>query len=187
MNELRAAACLMLAALAGCGSSGSTGDGSASDGGPGGRDGAGGGSTGHDAGADGAVSLATLTWKEDGIARTATSAIANRYSTTGADSLSVLGTDVPASATLSFVVSTGMTLGGTYNCGPPALGSTNTAALNYDNRPVPTTETCTIAVTFAPGPDGQPHVTGTFEATLPMEAGVTTLSEGRFDLPVSQN
>jgi hypothetical protein len=147
----------------------------------------GGASRDGSASTDGAATLGLVTWKENGTARSATTATANRHTTTGADSLSVLAVDVPGQATVTFVVSGQTTLGGTYTCGIPPLGSTNVAALTYDNRMASTMDTCTITLTFTTGAGGQSHATGTFTAMLPREAGVTTLSDGQFDIPVRQN
>src|SRR5207244_4224108 len=97
----------------------------------------------------------------------ATSAVANRFISAGTDFLGILGTDVPAAATLSLVISTSATLGGTYSCGLTGIdGGIASTALSYDNTAVPKNETCTITVTFTTEPDG-PHATGTFEAVLP--------------------
>lgn len=178
---------LTLAALAGCGSSGGSPAGGAAggtaDGAAGGAaDGAAGGSTGA-AGASG-TTIGLLTWKEDGAMRTALAPIANRTITAHVDSLSVLGGDIAARATVSFVVSTGGTLGGSYTCGVALDGGTDSAALTYDNRAA-AAETCMITVAFTTGPDGLPHVTGTFEATLPGDGGTTTLTDGQYDIPVA--
>ena len=175
----------------GCGGSGAGADGGAGSagGGHGGTTGGGAGhggkgGGGHDggAGADGGVA-ANMTWKENGVARSAV-AIANRFISTRADSLSVLGGDIPAGATVSFVVSMGGTLGGTYACGVPTDGGTDSAALTYDNRRVTLPEeTCTITLTFTQAADGT-HATGTFEGMLPSgDGGTTSLTEGMFDIP----
>jgi hypothetical protein len=186
-------AVLTLTALAGCGSSGGSPDGGGAAGGTAGgtaggaagaagQDGAAGGTTGG--AGSGFSSIGVLTWKENGVMRTALAPIANRYITPHLDSLSVLGGDIAARATVSFVVSTGGTLGGSYTCGVALDGGTDSAAFTYDNHEAPA-ETCTITVTFAAGADGLPHVMGTFEATLPGDGGTTTLTDGQFDIPVA--
>jgi hypothetical protein len=190
----------LLVALFGCGSSGSTGgdgggagttgsggaDAGSHDGG-GGVDG-GAGVAGHDGGADTGGALSMMTWKENGVLRTATSTLANRYTTPALDSLSLVGADLPAGATVSLAVGagSGAVLGGTYACGVSLDGGTSSAALTYDNRPAPAGETCSITVTFTTGADGHPHASGTFDATLPGDGGTTTLTEGKFDVPVNQ-
>jgi hypothetical protein len=129
-----------------------------------------------------------FTWKENGIARLATSTLANRYVSGVSDSLTVLGTDIAASATVSFVVSTGggSVLGGSYACGVALGAGFDSAALGYDNQTVPTDETCAITISFGVDLAGLPHVSGTFQATLPGDGGTVTLTEGQFDLPVTQ-
>ncbi|HVX96126.1 MAG TPA: hypothetical protein VHK47_14540 [Polyangia bacterium] len=112
------------------------------------------------------------------------------YITTALDSLTLVGTGLPAGPTVSIVVGMGggAALGGAYTRGVSTDGGTSTssAALTYDNRPAPTGETCSIALTFTSGGDGHPHASGSFEAALPGDGGATTLTEGKFDVPVNQ-
>jgi hypothetical protein len=138
---------------------------------------------------DAAGARGLLTWKENGVPRTATSVVASRFVGASSESLGVQGTDSAAGATLSFLVSRDASpmLAGTHTCGSTSDGGAPaTAALSYGNATVPANETCTITLTFSTGSDGQPHVTGTFEATVPSASGTITLTEGTFDLPYLQ-
>jgi hypothetical protein len=191
----------LLLALVGCGSSGAATDGGAGTGGTAhgggggssggaGPDGGGGGNggAGRDGGTDAGGALSTMTWKENGVLRIATSTLANRYISSALDSLSLVGADFPHGATVSIAVGMGggTALAGTYACGVLLDGGPASAALTYDNRPAPPGETCSVTVTFTAGGDGLPRASGTFEATLPSDGGATTLTEGKFDVPVNQ-
>ncbi len=77
--------------------------------------GAGGGSSGI-GGASGG--FPDVTWKENGVLRAATYASqATRHTTAASDTFNVVATDLPASATLSFAVSSQALRDGTYGCG----------------------------------------------------------------------
>lgn len=179
----------LLLALVGCGAKGTATDGGGGTGGTAHLDGGSGGGGGHgDGGTDAGSALSMMSWKENGVLRIATSTLANRHITSALDSLSLVGADYPDGATVSIAVGMGggTALAGTYACGVLLDRGPASAALTYDNHPAPPDETCLVTVTFTAGGDGQPHVSGTFEATLPGDGGATTLTEGKFDVPVNQ-
>jgi hypothetical protein len=140
--------------------------------------GAGGGSSGI-GGASGGVP--DVSWKENGVLRWATYAsLATRHTTAASDTFNVVATDSPASATLSFAVSSQALLDGTYGCGSDG-GSI--VAVSYDNVAT-TAKSCSLTVSFTTDATGQARATGTFEAVAVIPAGTKTLTEGLFDVAV---
>ena len=156
----------------------SGGTGSAS----GGAGGASGGaeSTGG-AGSSGSGGVPDVTWKENGVLRTATYAsLATRHTTAASDTFNFVATDFPASATLSFAVSSQALLDGTYACGSDG-GSI--VAVSYNNVAT-TDQSCSLTVSFTTDSAGKARATGTFEAVTVIPAGTKTLTEGLFDVAV---
>jgi hypothetical protein len=184
----KAVGVLALLALSGCGSSGTAADagphGSAgSTGAAGAKGGAGSvGSTGG-AGADGGVPTGEITWLDDGTPHALGIALATRLIGNMTDSLEIVGVDTTGTYSLTIAVGGPMTLGGTYTCS--LVNNANIAEITYTSR-VLIPSSCMVMVTLTTDADGgAPHATGTFSFDITKEAGTESITDGRFDIPVT--
>jgi hypothetical protein len=126
------------------------------------------------------VPTGAITWLDAGTPHALGIAEAVRRIGNMTDSLEIVGVDPQGTYSLSIGVGGPMTLGGTYTC---SFSTPNIAEITYRSF-VPST--CMVMVTLTTGADGgAPHVTGTFSFDITKEAGTESITDGRFDIPVT--
>jgi hypothetical protein len=175
--------------LAGCSSTSTPSTGNVPDTGVGGRDGSAGTTTGS------SCTGSPVVWKEDGTTHCASTAEAILGSNTTLNpfdggpvvetSLEVVVEQNDTRDTFSFIVTSSLPLGGTYDCTP---GPTSVVELTYEDLGLFSTSvvSCSVSVTLTPTDAGTFVTTGTFSAQLTVsDGGTKILSDGTFDLPVT--
>ncbi len=158
--------------LAGCGSSGGSPDASTGGAGTGGQ---------------GPGSAGTMTWKENGAARSAYFATAARVKSATSDMLQAVGSDTAGNGiAFGVVVMTPPLSPASFTCGGagyPIVTMTYTAG--PASSTVPTA--CSFTITSL-GDAAGTHAVGTFSGTLPLDNGMTkTITDGKFDLAQTVN
>jgi hypothetical protein len=147
----------------------------------GGSDGPPSGMTGS-AGTGGPAGGGTMTWKENGAARSSSFGSASRVKSASSDMLQIVGSDTSGNAIAFGVVVMTPPLGpASFNCGGggyPIVTMTYTAGSASSTIAT----ACSIEITSV-GDDMGSHAVGTFSGTLPLDNGTTkTITDGKFDL-----
>jgi hypothetical protein len=136
------------------------------------------------AGHDGGVPTGAITWLDDGTPRALSTAEAVRRTDKTGDTLEIVGVDLQGIYNLTIAVAGPMALAGPYTCST-ANGNADLAEITYTQK-VLMPSTCTVTVVApTPADGGTPHVTGTFSFDITKEAGTESITDGRFDLPVT--
>jgi hypothetical protein len=179
---VRAVVAVAWLAIPACGSSGTTTDAGAH-GSAGATGGAGSGGLTGGAGHDGGVPTGEITWLDDGTPHGLALALATSLMGNTTNSLEIAGIDPAGTYSLSILVGGPMALGGTYTCS--LVNNANIAEITYTSR-VLIPSRCMVMLTLTTGADGgAPHATGTFSFDITKEAGTESITDGRFDIPVT--
>jgi hypothetical protein len=142
---------------------------------------------GGGSGGAGGLGMGTMTWKENGAAKTSSFAAAARVKSAQSDMVQITGSNGdPTALSFGVVVKPPPLVPGTYACfgaGYPIVsisylsGGASSGAMGA----------CSIVISTVGDVAGS-HITGTFTATLPLDNGTTkTLTDGKFDLAQTVN
>jgi hypothetical protein len=153
----------------------------------GGSDGGMGSPDGGGSGGAGGLGMGTITWKENGAAKTTLFAAAARVMSAQSDMVQISGgTPDPTGIAFGVAVKPPPLVPGTYAC---FGGSYPIVSISYQSKGASSGAmgSCSIVISTVGDVAGS-HITGTFTATLPLDNGTTkTLTDGKFDLSQTVN